>query len=138
MDTKLVVYLNFDGSVAEVMQFYQSIFGGKLDMQTFAEANMADNESLKDRIIHAQLTTDEFTLMASDTHPEHSAPMVMGNNVSLSFVGSDQQRLTEYFNKLAEGGKIEMPLEKQFWGDVFGACEDKYGIHWMVNISSAQ
>jgi PhnB protein len=29
-----------------------------------------------------------------------------------------------------------MPLEKQFWGDIFGSLTDKFGINWMVNISS--
>ena len=27
-------------------------------------------------------------------------------------------------------------LAKQFWGDTFGMLTDKFGIHWMVNISS--
>lgn len=140
MDTKLIAYLTLDGNVAEVMKFYQSIFGGELVMQTFAEANMAEgNDAIKDRIMHAQLTADGgFIIMASDTHPQYSQQVVMGNNVNLSLIGTDTETLTEYFNKLAEGGKIEMPLEKQFWGDVFGSCEDKFGFHWMVNISSAE
>lgn len=136
MATSLVPYLTLDGTSREVMEYYHSIFGGKLDIQTFGEAGMANDEAVKDRVIHAQLSTDEFTLMASDTHPTHSPAVVMGNNVNLSLVGTDAERLTAYFQKLAEGGTVEMPLEKQFWGDVFGACEDRYGIHWMVNISS--
>lgn len=31
-----------------------------------------------------------------------------------------------------------MPLAKQFWGDTFGMLTDKFGIHWMVNISSGE
>ena len=29
-----------------------------------------------------------------------------------------------------------MPLAKQFWGGTYGQVTDKYGIHWMVNITS--
>jgi len=136
MAIKLIPYFTFDGKTAEAMKFYQSIFGGELDMQTFGDAKMADTEELKNRIIHASLTADQFSLMASDSHPEHGHLLTVGNGVNLSFVGTDAKKLTEYFNKLAEGGAIEMPLEKQFWGDVYGACEDKFGVHWMVNISA--
>ena len=30
-----------------------------------------------------------------------------------------------------------MPYEQAFWGDVFGALVDQFGIHWMVNYSDA-
>ena len=35
----------------------------------------------------------------------------------------------------SEGGVVTLPLEKQMWGDVFGAVNDRYGISWMVNIA---
>jgi PhnB protein len=28
-----------------------------------------------------------------------------------------------------------VPLEKQMWGDEYGACVDRFGVPWMVNIS---
>jgi len=28
-----------------------------------------------------------------------------------------------------------MPLAKQFWGDTFGMVTDKFGVHWMVNVT---
>ena len=76
--------------------------------------------------------TSDIVLMASDTMPgmEHDP----GSNVHLSLIGPDEQTLTGYFNSLAAGGAVTMPLEKQFWGDAFGMCTDKFGIHWMVNV----
>lgn len=134
MKIKLVPYLNFDGHAAEVMQFYHAVLGGELTIQTFGETFPDTPAELQDRIMHAQLESEELTIMASDTHPEHSGPLTAGNNLNLSIIGSDSARLTEYFERLSEGGKVEMPLEKQFWGDVFGSLEDRFGIHWMVNI----
>lgn len=136
MKTALVPYLNFGGNAAEAMSFYQSVLGGELTIQTFADAFPDTKDEWRDRTMHAQLKSDELTIMASDTHPEHSQPLQIGNSVNLSLIGSDAEKLTGYFNQLAEGGKVEMPLEKQFWGDTFGACEDRFGNHWMVNISS--
>ena len=33
---------------------------------------------------------------------------------------------------------VSVPLEKQMWGDEFGACVDRFGIPWMVNIGQSQ
>jgi PhnB protein len=29
-------------------------------------------------------------------------------------------------------------MEKQAWGDEFGACVDRFGISWMINIGQPQ
>ena len=114
------------------MEFYHSIFGGELTISTYAESNLGDEEE-KDLVMHAQLKTNYFTLMASDGGNHHTG--IVGDNVKLSLSGDDEASLTEYFNKLSEGGKIDMPLAKQFWGDMFGMVVDKYGMQWMVNIA---
>lgn len=136
MALSLIPYPNFNGRTADAMHFYQSVFGGELVMQTFAEAGFTDPEEWKDKIVHAQLVTEYFTLMASDTPP--GKPSMVGNNLYLSLVGEDAEVLTDFFSKLADGGTIEMPLEKQFWGDTFGSLTDQFGIGWMINISGEQ
>jgi PhnB protein len=72
--------------------------------------------------------------MASDTPPGISVQF--GDNTHMCIAGSDEKKLREYFDKLTKGGKVNMPLEKQFWGDIFGMFTDKFGVHWMVNISA--
>jgi PhnB protein len=136
MTATLCPYLNFDGKTADAMKFYQSVLGGKLTVQTYADAFPDTPPAMKDRVMHAHLENDALSFMASDTNPQHDPRFVPGNNISLSIVGNDSAKLTEYFNGLAEGGTIVMPLEKQFWGDVFGMLTDKFGIQWMVNISA--
>jgi PhnB protein len=133
MNATLSPYLNFNGNAAAAMRFYQSVLGGTLNIQTFGEAGMAQSEQDKDRTVHASLTTDGITLFASDGPPNQEVKF--GDNAHLSLMGTDGQRLTKYFNGLAEGGRIDMPLAQQFWGDTFGMLTDKFGVHWMVNIS---
>ena len=134
--TSLNPYLNFNGNAAEAMRFYKSALGGELHIQTFGEAGVAQNDAEKNLTMHAALTGDGITLFASDGRP--GTKVVFGDNVHLSLNGDDESTLTGYFNRLAEGGKVDMPLAKQFWGDVFGMLTDKYGFHWMVNIDSGQ
>jgi PhnB protein len=134
MTATLSPYLNFDGNTAEAMRFYQSVLGGDLYLQTFGDAGAAQNEAEKNLTMHAALTSDAMTVFASDGRP--GQPPVVGDNVHLSINGNDAEKLTGYFNGLAAGGQVVMPLAKQFWGDTFGMLTDKFGMHWMVNISS--
>jgi len=42
------------------------------------------------------------------------------------------------FNGLAEGGKIEMPVNQTFWSVYCGMCRDKFGIQWMISYDKKQ
>ncbi len=136
MKPKLNPYLTFNGTAGVAMKFYQSILGGDLKMQTFAESGMKASDEDKDKIIHALLENGTLTFMASDGDKTHQVRT--GDNVSMSISGNDSELLTKYFNGLSRDGKIDMPLAKQFWGDTFGMLTDKFGVHWMINISSQE
>ncbi len=136
MGPALCPYLNFPGTTKDAMEFYQSILGGELLMQTFAESGMSSSEEDKEKIMHAELRNGDLSFMASDGNAEH--PVHIGDNIHMSITGSDSTLLTQWFASLAEGGKIDMPLARQFWGDIFGMLTDKFGVHWMVNISSSE
>jgi PhnB protein len=130
----LTPYLHFNGNTAEAMKFYQSVLGGEVIMQTFGEANMAQTPEEKSRIVHASLKNEACSIMASDGHI--NMQIKFGDNVSLSLMGHDASKLTDIFKKFAQGGRVTMPLAKQFWGDTFGMVTDKFGVHWMVNIDA--
>ncbi len=134
MNPTLNPYLTFNGNAAEAMKYYNSILGGELSMQTFEEAKMANSPEEKNLIIHAALKNDTLSFMASDSMPSRKA--TIGDNVHMSISGDDADRLTRIFNGLAQGGKVDMPLAKQFWGDTYGQLTDRFGIHWMVNITA--
>lgn len=133
---QLSPYLNFNGQAGEAMKFYQSVLGGELKMQTYGESGQLGKPEEKDLIMHAELKSDLLSFMASDGNAEH--PVTMGNSIHMSLMGNEEGLLTKYFNGLSLDGKVDMPLVKQFWGDTFGMLTDKFGIHWMVNITSGQ
>lgn len=131
--TTLHPYLSFKDNAREAMEFYSSIFGGKLTFNTFGEFHASDDPSESNKIMHSMIEADGITFMASDTPNgmEHS----VGKNFSMSLSGDNEQELRGYWDKLTDGGTITMPLEKAPWGDTFGMCTDKFGIDWMVNIA---
>jgi PhnB protein len=134
--SRLNPYVSFPGTAREAMEFYQGVFGGTLNVNTFGEYGGQGAEH-ENKIMHAQLETPSgFTLMGADTPPgmEHKS----GDIISISLSGDDGDELRGYWEKLADGGNVTVPLEKQMWGDEFGACVDRFGISWMVNIGQPQ
>jgi PhnB protein len=133
MATSLNPYISFQGNARQAMEFYTTVFGGTLNANTFGEFNSPD-PAIADQIMHADLQAPNgFRLMASDTPP--GMAYSPGDNISVSLSGDDEAELRGYWDKLATGATISMPLEKQMWGDTFGALKDQFGINWMVNIT---
>jgi PhnB protein len=131
MASVLNPYLSFRDTAREAMEFYQQVFGGELTLSTFGEFGMEGPPA--DLIMHGQLETPSgYTLMGSDTPP--GMDYNPGTNITVSLSGGDTEELRGYFTKLAEGGTVTMALEKQMWGDEYGALVDKFGIPWMANI----
>jgi PhnB protein len=132
MTSRLNPYIGFKDNAREAMEFYKSVFGGELTLSTFGEFGQEGEGS--DGIMHAQLETPAgFTLMASDTPPQMEYQP--GASVSVSLSGDDESDLKGWWDGLAEGASVSVPLEKQMWGDTFGMLTDRYGVGWMVNIA---
>lgn len=138
MAVRLNPYVNLRGDARAAADFYKSVFGGELVLDTFAGFGMPmENAAEADWVMHAQLETPAgFTLMLSDT-PSHM-PFHSGGNVSISLSGDDDALLTGYWDRLADGATIGEPLVLAPWGAKFGMLTDRFGISWMVNISIAQ
>ena len=132
MASQLNPYLTFDGNARQAMEFYQSVLGGELKISTFGEFGNPD-PAVKDLVMHANLDTPRgYRLMASDTAP--GMTLNPGNNVTVSLSGDPGEGLEEVWEKLSDGGEVQVPFEKQMWGDTFGQCRDKFGIQWMVDV----
>lgn len=137
MSVKLNPYLNFQSNARQAMEFYQAVFGGKLDLTTFKDGGMSSGPDDANLVMHSQLDADHgITLMASDTPP--GMELKVGTNVSISLSGDDEKTLRGYWEKLSPGGTVMMPLEQAPWGDTFGMCADQFGIQWLVNIAGKQ
>jgi len=133
---ELSPYLSFRGDARAALEFYQDVFGGTLDLTTFGEYGVPDAPA--DQIMHGQLTMPSGqNLMASDVSAgmDYSGE---GRRVTLMLHGEDEAELRGHWDRLSDGGTVEVPLEKQMWGDVYGQCTDRFGIVWMMNIAAPQ
>jgi PhnB protein len=126
-------YIYFKENAREAMEFYKSVFGGKLDISTFKDAHMSPDSSDDNKVMHAMLVSENgLTLMACDT--PSNMEYKPGASISISLSGNNDAVIREYWEKLSAGGTITLPFEKAPWGDTFGMLTDKYGIQWLVDV----
>lgn len=126
-------YIMFGGNCEEALKFYEQALGAKLDaVMKVAGSPAAEHmpPDWGDKVLHARFSIDGNVLMASDAPPgQFSQPQ----GFSLSLALKDTEKGQELFNKLAEGGTVQMPFGPTFWAKGFGMCVDRFGIPWMVN-----
>jgi PhnB protein len=132
MSITLNPYLRFRDEARAAMTYYQEVLGGQLEISTFGEFGEPSAPGA-DLVMHASLVTPHgLTLMASDTPP--GMELSPGTSMTVSLSG-DEEELRDWFEKLADGGTVTMPMAKQPWGDEFGMLTDRFGVPWMVNLS---
>lgn len=134
MSSTLSPYLVFNGQTREVLAFYASIFGGTPQFTTAAELG-APPDWPADAVMHGALTTDAgWTIMAADSTKPGDEVVRGGMNLT---VWGDDDAMRDQFERLAEGGTVNMPLAEQPWGAEYCDLTDKFGIGWGFNIGNA-
>lgn len=138
---QLVPYLFFTGNCEEALNFYKGIFGGEIaglmrwkDMPKDGGGPPVTPET-SEKVMHARLESGPITIMAADASPGKT----YGEGpISLSIGLTDRAEGQRIFDRLAAGGKVEMPYQDAFWGATFGMLTDEYGIDWMINCQPEQ
>ena len=130
--TQLTPYLFFDGQADQAIRFYQEALGAEVEGlmrydQLPAEAGTCPPEDLQ-RVMHALLRLGGASVMVSDS-PSAQPTAASGVHVNIGFDDADE--MARRFRALAEGGSVTMDLHDAFWGDKFGALQDRFGVHWM-------
>ncbi|MEX0719545.1 MAG: VOC family protein [Balneolaceae bacterium] len=125
-------YLFFQGNCEEALTFYKECMGGEIILlQRFGDTEMPVPDDHKNKIMHAELKTENIHILFSDGAPHKT--ITEGDNVQLSINLTSTEEQDKLFKALADGGKVTMPLEDTFWGARYGMLQDKFGIRWMLN-----
>ena len=128
-------YINFDGNCREAVEFYKQVFGTEdPEIMTFGEAPPDPEFPIQDEhkhlVMHTGLNIFSTTVMFSDLLPGES--LVKGNNISLAVMMQNIDDIKPIFDKLKEGGSVEMELQETFFSKYYGSLKDKFGIIWQI------
>jgi len=133
-------YLSLGGRCEEALAFYEEAIGATVLMKMrFNESPDPVPEGMipagfENKVMHATFQVGQSTLMASDGCEETASHQ--GYRLSLSL--ENESLCDRVFASLADGGSIDMPLDKTFWSPRFGMVTDKFGIGWMVVVPGEQ
>lgn len=119
-------YLMFSGNCREALDFYKTCLDGEItSLQTIAQSPIEAPPEHQDRIFDAEFRADNVRFKASDDAPHQ--PAAKGANFAMFVMFTDGNEQKRVFEKLADGGQIQFPLE-----DKFGMLVDRYQIQWML------
>ena len=130
-------YLFFNGNCAEAMENYADILGGEV-VANMPASDMPPEfpvaEDRKDWVMHSELKLGDTKIYASDNIMGDNVTM-SGCSVMLSLPTSGEAQSA--FNRLADGGAVEMPFAPTFFSAGFGTLTDRFGIKWMIGSDEA-
>lgn len=109
---------------ANAIEFYKKAFNAE------AGVRMAAPDG---RLIHAQITIGDSTLMLVDSFPEMGAfgpKALKGSPVTIHLYVEDVDKM--FKQAVAAGAVVRMPLSNMFWGDRYGLVEDPFGHSWSL------
>ncbi len=136
-------YLNFAGNCREAVEYYVEVFRTeKPRIMTFGEMppspdpNFAVPEGAKNLIVHAELEICGTAVMFSDVFP--GMKVNVGNHVTLALVSRSRDEILNGFNRLKEGGTVQMDLQETFFSKLYGSLVDKYGVLWQFDLDSGE
>ena len=128
------VYLVFNGNCREAVEFYSEVFETPIQpILTYGEGNIPGDftDEEKNLVMHSFLNISGSRIMFSDSYP--GEPVNIGQNVSITILSNDMDEIKAQFNRLKEGGTVEMDLQETFWSKCYGSLIDKFGVSWQFS-----
>jgi PhnB protein len=150
MSLNAVPHLNFRGQAREALEFYQSVFGGKLNVITYGDFGMPAEVPGAANVVFGEVVADNgFRVMAYDV-PGPDQPLQTGEPTTrreqgttiteepffLSVRGSSVDEVTPIWDGLADGASIIEKFGPAQWAPAFGMLADRFGVTWIVDVQA--
>jgi PhnB protein len=130
-------YLFFNGRCEEAVEFYKKALGAEVAMlMRFKDSPEPHAPGMlppgsENKVMHVSFRVGDTTVMASDGFCKGQTDF---QGLSLSLTVSNETEADRVFAALADGGHVQMPLNKTFWSPRFGMVTDRFGLGWMVTV----
>jgi PhnB protein len=130
---KQSVYILFDGTAKEAMEFYHLCLGGHLQITSVGESPMKAlfPVSFHNKTLNGRLQSEFVDISTSDWLKPDETP-IRGNMNCLYISGGTVESTTKIFEKLSDGANVTDPLRVEPFG-TYGALNDKFGLRWMFH-----
>ncbi|MCD1260622.1 glyoxalase/bleomycin resistance/extradiol dioxygenase family protein [Paenibacillus athensensis] len=130
---KHTAYILSDDARAQA-EFYTQALGGEIVSVMTHGAMPEAAEEWRDKVIHLHMIGAGVNFYMSDSV---FSPVHYGSSLLQNLEFSTDAEAHEAFDRLAEGGTVQFPLEPAFWGTLHGQLQDKFGVLWMITTEVA-
>ena len=150
MSVNTVAHLNFHGEAGEALKFYQSVFGGDVQIATYGDFGMPKNLPDAEKVVFGQIVAPNgFRVMAYDVpgaeEPVGVAPTTRRENgmtitdekFFLSVRGDTTDEVGAFWEKLSVGATIIEPFGPAQWAPAFGMLTDRFGTSWILDVAAS-
>jgi PhnB protein len=127
-------YINFNNNAEEAANFYQSIFGGEIEISYVKDSPFAvdSGEEMQNKVFHGTLKGELIHIMFSDMNGPEGYKQG-GGNIAMAVACENKEQITNFFEKLSARGTVIMPLGESSWNSLFAGVHDNYGVAWFLN-----
>jgi PhnB protein len=150
MTIQTTTHLNFRGDARTALEFYQSVFGGHLVVNTYADFGMPAELPGADGVVFGLVAAESgFRVMGYDIPGETGGSIVGGgstlreNGTTVTdqalfvSIGADSlDELQGYWDALAVDAVIVEPLAASAWSAGFGMLTDRFGVTWSASVTA--
>lgn len=151
MSIATTTHLNFRGNAREALEFYHTVFGGRLTVIAYGDFGMPQDLPDAGKVVWGQVESDNgFRVMAYDVlgraepAAAPSAPATRRENgltltaepFFLSVRGETVDEVGALWKKLAEGATVVEEYGPARWAPAFGMLTDRFGITWILDVAN--
>lgn len=120
----------FDKEAEQAADFYTKIFkhSEKKAVTKYTDSSSKMSGMPKDSVMVVDLNIENMKVQALNGGP------IFKHNPSMSYYIScdNEAELKDLWGKLSKDGSVEWELKKYEWSELYGWCNDKYGVSWQL------
>ena len=131
--------LNFYGRTEEAVTFYGEAIGAEiLFLMRFRDCPdpSQSRPGFEEKIFHVNFRIGSTEVRASDCGCEKPPTGATFASFSLLLRVETPQKAERFFAALADGGQIQVPLQRTFFAERYGIAVDRFGISWKVMVAA--
>lgn len=150
MTIQTTTHLNFRGDARPALEFYASVFGGQVAINTYADFGMPADLPGADNVVFGLVTSHtgfrvmgydipgatEGTLAGDGSTRRENGVTVTDQALFVSISADSLEELRGYWDGLAAGADVVEPLAASAWSAGFGMLTDRYGVTWSFSVSA--
>jgi len=135
MSITTTTHLNFRGDARAALEFYRSVFGGRIALVTYADAQRVADPAEAGQIMWGEVEAENgFHVMAYDV-PGAQSYHPGDKPVFVSVRGRDAEEITAFWKALTDGATIVQDLGPAGWSPLYGMLTDRFGVTWVLDVA---